>query len=367
MPRLLSVAHMDPPYEVKQDSVVEFAREIFAESYRDIDRLLTVFQNGNIKSRRFSKDLTWFQTPHSLAEKNDAYLETAEKLGTMVVIKCLRESTFLQSPIPYEEIDAIFFVSTTGMATPSMEARIMNKLPFRQTTKRIPIWGLGCAGGTSGLARACEYCKAYPEAKVLLIALELCSLTFQKGDLSKSNLVGTSLFSDGVACVCIGGDGASTESVQPTYRIPSCVDAQSTLKPNSLGVMGWDVKDDGLYVVFSRDIPSIVKNWVQSNVVSFLEKNELTLDEVEYFIAHPGGKKVLDAYVDAFSIPDEKTSYSRDVLRDHGNMSSATVLYVLENVMKEAATGTKKEWGLMTSLGPGFSSELLLLKWEETV
>lgn len=177
----------------------------------------------------------------------------------------------------------------------------MNVLPFSPHTKRIPIWGLGCAGGAAGIARAYEYCMAFPNAKVLVIAAEFCSLTFQENDHTKSNLIGTSLFSDGVACICVAGDKAADAEVRPRV-----IATQSALMPNSEEVMGWDIRDDGLFVVFSKDIPSLIQSWLKPQVQSFLQKHHLSISDIHHFIAHPGGKKVIDAYEDALGIGKEK-------------------------------------------------------------
>ena len=361
MPIILSVAEETPQHVMTQDRVMEFAEELFSETFRDIKRLLPVFKNGQIEKRHFAKDIDWFKTDHSLEERNDAYIETSVELGTKAIQKCLGSEDFLAKHIPYEDIDAIITISSSGLATPSLEARIMNILPFSRSTKRIPIWGLGCAGGASGLSRAFEYCRAFPKGKVLVLSVELCSLTFQRNDRSKSNLVGTSLFADGVACALVCGDDSNYQEYQKLDAYPTIVDTNSALMENSLDVMGWDIKDEGLYVVFSRDIPTIVEGWLQPIVLSFLQSNGLAMNDVHYFVAHPGGKKVLEAYCKALELEKEKTNISLDVLREFGNMSSATILYVLRRFME---AGERDRLGLAAAMGPGFSSELLLLRWQ---
>lgn len=360
MPRILSVGTGIPQFAISQAETMEFARQLFSKSVKDIDRLLNVFHNGEIESRNFAKDLQWYKHDHSFAEKNDAFIEIAVDLCIESIDACLH-SPSLDETISYSEIDAIFTICTSGLSTPSLEARIMNILPFSKNTKRIPIWGLGCAGGASGLSRAFEYCKAFPHAKVLVVAVELCSLTFQKDDLSKSNLIGTSLFADGAAAALICGD--ETNFNQYTSKaLPAVLDTQSTLMDDSLDVMGWDIKDNGLYVVFSKSIPSLVEKWLEPNVTEFLQNHGLTSSDIEHFIAHPGGKKVINAYEKALGLAPEKTAASLEVLREHGNMSSATVLYVLQKFMNQPIHAG--EYGMITALGPGFSSELLLVRWE---
>jgi alkylresorcinol/alkylpyrone synthase len=361
MSRVVSVGTYDPPHVIEQAETVAFVRGLFGKGHEDIQRLLTIFDNSLIEKRHFTMPKEWYGQTHALQERNDLYIKYATELGIEAIRACVGDRQFLTRDIPCEEIDAIFFVSTTGMATPSIEARIMNRLPFSAHTKRVPIWGLGCAGGVSGIARAGEYCTAFPRAKVIVIALELCSLTFQPEDLSKSNLVGTSLFADGVACVLVTGDDVELNGLAELPSLPYITVSQTTLMPDSERIMGWDVKNDGLFVIFSRDIPDIIRRWLKGNVDEFLTRQKLTRRDIQHLVAHPGGRKVLEAYQDALEMTEEMTAIPRAVLRDHGNMSSPSVLYVLKECMRQQiAPG---EIGLMTALGPGFTSELLLLKW----
>ncbi|WP_419393751.1 type III polyketide synthase [Cytobacillus praedii] len=361
MPSIVSVGEAIPKHILRQNEVMIFAQELFSESFRDISRLLNVFHNGQIEKRHFVKGMEWFRADRSFKERNDAYIDGAVELGIEAIENCLKSKLFLKREIAANEIDAIFCISSSGIATPSIEARIMNKLPFAPHTKRIPIWGLGCAGGAAGLSRAYEYCLAFPNSKVLVLTIELCSLTFQRNDHSKSNLIGTSLFADGVACTLVTGDCTDKTSFQRLESSPSIIAAQSTLLPDSLDIMGWEVKDEGLYVVFSKDIPSIVEGWLRPNVTSFLSDQKMGINDIKHFIAHPGGRKVLDAYVQSLGMDPSMTSKSLEILKSYGNMSSSTILYVLKRFMEEGRAG---EFGLAAALGPGFSSELLLLKWE---
>ncbi|HHW38579.1 MAG TPA: type III polyketide synthase [Bacillales bacterium] len=362
MANIVSVGLCTPPYRISQEKTVEFVRELFQDSFHEIERLLKVFQNGQIKERYFSVPLEWFSEDHTFAEKNEIFIEKAVEFGISAITECLHNLTFLQKPVPYEDIDAIFYISSSGLATPSIDAKIMNKLPFRNSCKRIPIWGLGCAGGASGLSRAFDYCKAFPKAKVLVLSVELCSLTFQKNDHSKSNLIGTSLFADGVGCALIVGLEADLTFQDADTALPRIVATQSLLLPDSEDVMGWSIKNEGFFVVFSKDIPSIIRTWVKSNVENFLDEQHLTMGEIEHFVAHPGGKKVLGAYVEAFGFGKEKINNSLEVLTNYGNMSSATILYVLKKFLENSSK--KGDLGLVAAVGPGFSSELLLLRWE---
>ncbi len=359
MPKILSVSTHDLPVEIQQEQAVELTRSLFSKRYKDIERLLRVFQNGDIKKRNVCMPLEWYAHSHDFEERNQLYIQHAVQIGEQAILHCLKGDGTLRETVSPTSIDAIFFISSSGISTPSIEVRIMNRLPFLDDTKRIPIWGLGCAGGAAGISRAYEYCLAFPKANVLVLALELCSLTFQKDDYSKSNLVGVSLFSDGAACALVAGDEST---LQASCAMPRIVATTSKLMPNSEDVMGWDVKSNGLYVVFSKSIPAIITDWLGPFVHQFLDKHHLSKDDIIHFVAHPGGKKVLQAYENALRFTDHKTKISRNILREHGNMSSPTILYVLKQFMKNNPIAG--EYGLMAALGPGFCGELLLLKWE---
>jgi len=359
MPKILSVSTVKPPHRVHQEQAVELTRSLFSEKYNDIERLLKVFQNGDMEARNVCMPLEWYGQKHDFEERNQLYIQHAVDFGVQAVQSCLQGNGMLDTPIDPSMIDALFFMSSSGISTPSIDARIMNRIDFRDDMKRIPIWGLGCAGGAAGMSRAYEYCLAFPEANVLVLSVELCSLTFQKDDYSKSNLVGVSLFSDGIACALVTGDCSLIKVKKAT---PTIIATTSKLMPNSENIMGWDVKNSGLYVVFSKSIPAIITNWLGPVVHEFLENQGLTKDDITHFVAHPGGKKVLEAYENALGFDQTKTAISRQVLRENGNMSSPTILYVLEQFMeREPVAG---DYGLMAALGPGFCSELLLLKWE---
>lgn len=333
---LLSVSNAIPPNEMSQETTVEFAKEMFQDSFKDIDRVLAVFKNGEIQKRQFAEELSWYKKTHTFEEKNQKYVDKAVQLSVEAIHNCLGNNNMLLSnTIDYEEVDAIFFISSTGISTPSIDAKIMNQLPFKETTKRIPIWGLGCAGGAAGLSRAYEYCKAYPSSIVLVVSVELCSLTFQHDDQSKSNLIGSSLFADGVACVCLVGNTFDWKTRSKLALLPQIKATRSTFMKDSEDVMGWEIKNNGFYVVFSRDIPNIIHKWLRPNVISFLQENSLTLDDISHFVAHPGGKKVLDAYITGLGFTENHLRISKEVLIKHGNMSSVTVLYVLQEYLRQ--------------------------------
>jgi alkylresorcinol/alkylpyrone synthase len=253
-----------------------------------------------------------------------------------------------------EDIDYIIYINTTGLATPSIDARLINELGLRPNTRRTPIWGLGCAGGVAGLAHAYHYILGHPEAKVLLVAAELCGLTFMPDDPSKSNLVACALFGEGAAAALITGDTGGDGGLEMKAT-------QSAFYPDSLNVMGWHVVSQGLQVVFDKRIPEIVANNSTAELDSLLEQNHLTRKDIARYLYHPGGMKVLDAYIEAYDASEEAFACSRETLRDFGNMSSVTVLFVLERYLR-SENKPHGAHGVISALGPGFCSESILVR-----
>jgi len=352
MPRIEAVATVVPPHVVHQEESKALARHFFQDAFPDIDRLLGVFAQSHIRKRHFCMPLDWFSTDQAFAEKNRLYVEHAEALAWEASSLCLQKAG-----LSADSIDCLMFVSSTGIATPSLDSRLVNKLGLRPNITRVPLWGLGCAGGAMGLSRACEYASAYPHRRILLVSVELCGLTFIRQDMSKSNLVATSLFADGAAAVLIEGDAVERQSSSPQLHFHA---SRTTTWPDTLDVMGWEVTEPGLKVVFSRDIPTLIRQSMKENVEHFLDPYETSIQDVNHFIFHPGGAKVLTAYQQSLGLSTEATRLSEEVLHDFGNMSSPTVLFVLEKSMERPwKTGDK---GLVAALGPGFSSELLLLE-----
>ncbi len=360
---IISIGKHLPPHCLHQNDAAAFAKKQFGEHFRNIDRLLPVFESAEIDTRYFAMPLEWYSSGPTFEEKNERYIALSVEYSEAAIRECLESSFYLKDTVDCSEVDAIFFVSTTGIATPSIEARIMNVLPFSPHTKRIPIWGLGCAGGAAGLSRAKDYCLAHPDKAALVVNVELCSLTFQHGDYSKSNLIGTALFGDGVSCVLVTGAESTIKKRSKLTSIPDVIATQSTLMKDSEDVMGWEVSNEGLHVVFSKSIPSIVSTWLEPNVREFLSSESKKPEQIDYFIAHPGGTKVLTAYEEALGLDRSMTDVSRGILRQYGNMSSVTIIFVLDQFLRDDCI--VGDTGLMAALGPGFCSELLLLEWKE--
>lgn len=352
MSSIVSAGTSDAKYRLPQSEVKEFVNNLFSNSGVNIERMISVFDNSTVEERHFSMPIEWFKINRSFPERNKLFIENALIISEEAVNKCLEKAG-----LDVSDVDHLFFVSTTGISTPSIDALLINRMKFKPHVKRTPIWGLGCAGGAAGLSRAMDFTKAYPGKICLVVAVELCSLTFQKDDLSKSNIVATSLFSDGSAAVIIGG----SESKIAGKAELKLIDSLSTLYYDSLDVMGWEIVEQGFRVIFSRDIPTIVKDFVHPNIQEMLDEHKLSLENIKHYVTHPGGLKVINAYEESLGITNGAFNNSRKVLREHGNMSSPSVLYVLNEFLNEHKySGGEK--GLISALGPGFSSEIILFE-----
>jgi len=350
MPVIAAVATAVPPYRISQREVRDIAREWFHGYLSDVERYLTVFDNAAIDTRYLSAPIEWYLRPHGFGAANDVFIDVACRLGEDAARRCLD-----RAGITPAEVDHIFVVTTTGLGTPSLDARLMLLLDMRPTTRRTPIWGLGCAGGLGGLARAQEYVRAFPEQRALLVSVELCSLTMQWDDRSKQNLVAFSLFADGAAAVLVEGDYVARRSG------PRVVETRSTLFPDSLDLMGWDVVDAGFRVVFGSRIPAVVTHHFRNLAAELLRRHGRRPEDIRHHIYHPGGTKVLRAYDNALGLAPDALAHSRAVLRDYGNMSSATVFFVLERFLSDDAM-RPGDLGLLSAFGPGFTADLALIE-----
>ena len=339
-PRILSVATALPPYRIGQQEAKTFARGMFSRRDGDFERLLPIFDNVNVDSRYFCVPVEWFERDHGFPEKNALYVEHALDLSEKAAARAL--GRIGAGP---EDVGAVFFVSTTGISTPSLDSKLIFRLGLSEHTRRVPIWGLGCSAGAAGIARASEHARLYPDQLVLLVAVELSGLTFQRGDRSRSNLISTSLFADGAAAVLLGNASG-----------PEVLGSFSTTWPDTEDVMGWDLVDTGLKVQLSKSVPAIVREKFRGNLEEACTSLGFAFDDLEHFVLHPGGSKVLDAFENVLGLEPGGLAISRDVLRDCGNMSSVTVLFILERFLEggEFAPG---DLGVLSAMGPGFSAE----------
>jgi len=354
MPLLAAISKIDFPFKVDQQEIKQYAKDFFAPSFPQVERMLSAFDNTEIKTRNLCKPLDYYSSLHSFEEQNKVFIQLALDYSVKAVEECLA-----LAQIKKEEITDLIFVSSTGLATPSLDALIINKMRLNPFISRIPIFGLGCGGGVSGFSKANILAKSNPDAVILLVAVELCSLTFLRNDFSKSNFIGSSLFSDGVSASIITGDNHEIKTKNKITFLAT----QSKLYYDTLDIMGWEFLGTGFKVVFSQNIPAFISKNVRADVTSFLAKYSLTLSDIKNFIFHPGGKKVLTAYEEALSMNEDSLNNTREIMVNYGNMSSPTVLYVMEKFFKE---GYEEGYGLMLSVGPGFSTEMVLLQMKKT-
>jgi alkylresorcinol/alkylpyrone synthase len=341
---LLSLATSVPPYSFQQKDVLEAAWEVFGSRFPDYDRFASIFANTGIVRRHGVKPFEWYLTQRGWPERTAAYLEGAERLFVDAATKALREAG-----LDAADIDTVVTVSSTGIATPSLEARVARRLGFRSDISRVPVFGLGCAGGVSGLSIAARLAEARPGTNVLMVAVELCSLALRLDELTKANIVATSLFADGAAALVLrAGDGGQTQ-----------IEASGEhLWPDTLGIMGWNVDPLGFGVIFRRTIPEFVTKELKPALSQVLGRMKLGLDDVDRLICHPGGAKVIDAIEGAMSLDQGTLEHERSVIADYGNMSAPTVLFVLE---RARAHGLPKR-SLVTALGPGFTASCVSLR-----
>jgi len=345
--RIAGVATAVPPYVLNQGDISARLRAQFSES-AVVSRLLPVFANTGIERRYSCVPVEWYYETHGWHDRNDIYLDYAQRL-----LENAARDALARANRTVEDVDAIVVVSTTGIATPSLDALLMNRMSFKRTVRRLPIFGLGCVGGAIGIARAATFADAHPGSTVLLLVVELCALWFRRDELTKSNIVATALFGDGAAAAVFTAEGAG-----PLVQASGEYTFASTLD-----IMGWDVAEDGLSAVFSRDIPQLVETELRDVVDAYLAQSGLTRDDVDHFLSHPGGTKVLEALEHAFGRDDGSLSDSRAVLSEYGNMSSVTLLFVLERALARGALSSNG-WrrALLTAMGPGFTAAFVTLE-----
>ena len=360
-PRLAAVAGAFPPNYYDQDTLIAAFRREWAARHYNLDRIEQLHRNVLVGGRHLALPLEDYGRLQSWGQANDAWIGAALDVGERAVraaLECAR--------LDVAEVDALFFVTVTGISTPSLDARLMNRLRLPSRVRRVPIFGLGCLAGAAGVARASDYVRAYPRQVAVLLSVELCSLTLQREDLSIPNLIATGLFGDGAAAaVIVGGErrAAGEEGDNEAGpRWPQVLATNSVFYPDSEEVMGWSISERGFKVVLSADVPKVVQEHLAHDVDAFLSGQGLTRADIAAWIAHPGGPKVLEAVQQALDLPPAALETSWRSLREVGNLSSTSVLLVLDEVMRER-TPAPGQYGLMFAMGPGFCSELVLLRW----
>jgi len=347
--RIVGVGSALPPHYYDQETLLEAFREHWAERYFNLRRLEQLHENVLVGGRHLALPIEEYQRLETWGQANDHWIRVAQELGGEAVLRALDKAGSTT-----DDMDALFFVTVTGVATPSIDARLMNRLALPPSVKRVPIFGLGCVAGAAGVARAADYLRGNPGDIAVLLSVELCSLTLQREDLSVPNLIASGLFGDGAAAVVLVGSDRAASG-------PRVVAHRSIFYPDTEEVMGWQVSDKGFKVVLSAEVPEMVRRHLRGDVDAFLAANGLTREEISVWISHPGGPKVLEAMQEALELPDNALDGAWKTLREVGNLSSTSVLLVLQQALESPPPSGS--WGVMLAMGPGFCSELVLLRW----
>jgi alkylresorcinol/alkylpyrone synthase len=349
MPQIIALATAIPPYRLDQAT----ARDEMARLCRDhphLSRLVAVFDRSGVETRYLVHPSEWYLATRTFDERNREYAARGLELIEQAARTCLEQSSTTPG-----DIDHLFFVTTTGLATPSLDARLAARLGLRPTVRRSPLFGLGCAGGAGGLVRACDVLKHAPDERALVVSLEICSLVFSTHARTATDLVGVALFGDGAAAALVVGDRHAAGGV-------NIVGTRTRLFPEAQHLMGWDFTGDGMRLVLSRDIPAFVSDQLAPVVRDFVGGLGTSINEFDHYVLHPGGPKVMATYRTAFGLEERAVAVARESMRRYGNLSSASVLFMLSDVMSNGKPRVG-ETGVMLALGPGFACEMLVLQW----
>lgn len=348
--RIAAVGSAFPPHYVDQETLIAAFREAWASRYYNVSRIEELHRHALVGGRHLALPLECYPRLVDFADANDAWIRVGTDVGAAAI-----EDALGRAGLGVGDVDALWSTSVTGLAVPSLDARLVNRLGFRPDLKRVPIFGLGCVAGAAGVARAADYLIGHPREVAVLLAVELCSLTLQRDDLSMPNLIASGLFGDGAAAVVLTGAERGRAG-------PEVIGTRSVFYPGTEDVMGWRVRTSGFQVVLSAEVPEMVRKHLRGDIDGFLAEHRLGYDDIAVWVAHPGGPKVLQAMEETFPLPAGALDLAWQSLREVGNLSSASVLLVLKETLARAAP-PQGSYGLMTAMGPGFCSELVLLRW----
>ncbi|HEY3836696.1 MAG TPA: 3-oxoacyl-[acyl-carrier-protein] synthase III C-terminal domain-containing protein [Bryobacteraceae bacterium] len=348
--KILSAASAFPQHYYPQEVLLTALRNYWAGELSRPETLDRLHSRACVDGRYLAYPMADYYTMQTFGDFNRAWMKAAEELGNQALCRALS-----RAGVTPREIDAIFFVSVTGVCSPSIDAKLVNRMRLSPHIKRIPIFGLGCVAGAAGISRAADYVRAFPDHVAALVSVELCSLTLQKKDLSVANLISSGLFGDGAAAVLVAGANRPQQG-------PEIIATRSTFYPDSEYVMGWDISEKGFQIVLSPSVPEVIREHLGVDLDAFLGDHGLTRRDISSWIMHTGGPKVLEATQDALGVGPDALRLSWECLRKTGNLSSASVLCVLEQVM-EHERPRSGDFSVLAAAGPGFCSELVLLKW----
>jgi alkylresorcinol/alkylpyrone synthase len=350
MARIAAVGAAFPPNFYDQETLLAAFRSHWATRHYNLDRLEALHRNVMVGGRHLALPLEAYASLSGFGAANDAWARVGLEVGEAAAREALAGAGLAPG-----EVDAVIFVSTTGIAAPSLDARLANRLGLPARVKRMPIFGLGCVAGAAGIARAADYVTAFPDQVALLLSVELCSLTLQRDDLSIPNLIASGLFGDGAAAVVVTGRRRGR-------RGPRVLATRSVFYPDTEGVMGWTITDRGFNVMLTAEVPEVARRFLRRDVDALLGEHGLARADIASWIAHPGGPRVLEAMAEALEIGDAALAPTWRCLREVGNLSSASVLLVLKDILENHAP-PGGSLGVILALGPGFCSELVLVRW----
>jgi len=350
--RIAAVGHAFPPHFYDQETLIGAFRDLWGRRHYNLERLDRLHRNVMVGSRHLALPLDAYAGLDTWGKANDAWIRVAQEVGEAAVRTALDKAG-----VSTGDVGALYTVTVTGVATPSLDARLVNRLRLSPGVRRVPIFGLGCLAGAAGVARAADFLAGHARDIVVLLSVELCSLTLQPEDLSIPNLIASGLFGDGAAAVVLVGDERSEAPAGPRV-----VASASSFYYDTERVMGWDISEKGFQVVLSAEVPEMVRKHLRRDVDAFLAEQGLTRADIARWIAHPGGPKVLEAMQEELELPDGALAVTWRSLEEVGNLSSTSVLLVLEETLEQQRPPAGSH-GLMMAMGPGFCSELVLLRW----
>jgi alkylresorcinol/alkylpyrone synthase len=353
--RIASAASAFPKHYYSQKQLLERLQDYWGDQLKNPLLLARLHRNVTVDGRYLAIPAEQYVDIKTWGQANDIWIRVAQELGEQALCLALHKAGMETS-----DLGCLLFTTVTGVASPSIDGMLINRMGLPTNIRRTPIFGLGCVAGAAGIARAADYVRAYPKQAAALVSVELCSLTLQREDLSVANLISSGLFADGAAAVIV--TGADFETPGPAVSGPKILATRSIFYPNTEDMMGWNISEKGFRIILSTEVPTLIRQNLGRDVDAFLADTGHKRSDLKSFVLHTGGPKVLDASADALGLHNGELEASWDCLRKVGNLSSASVLCVLEDVMKNRRPepGTL---GLLAAMGPGFCSELLLLEW----
>jgi alkylresorcinol/alkylpyrone synthase len=348
--RIASAASAFPKHYYSQKTLLKELQQYWGDRLANPNMLARLHRNVAVEGRHLALPTEKYYEIKTWGQANDIWIQVAQELGEQALCRALHHAGRST-----QDVNALFFTSVTGISSPSIDALLINRMGLSRNIRRVPIFGLGCVAGAAGIARAADYVRAYPDQAAALVSVELCSLTIQKEDLSVANLISAGLFADGAAAVIVTGDQVESHG-------PAILATRSVFYPETEEMMGWNISEKGFRITLSPEVPILIREHLGQDVDAFLKDHGLTRHDLKSWVLHTGGPKVLEATATALDLHNGQLDASWDCLKRVGNLSSASVLVVLEDVMRNRRPepGTL---GLLAAMGPGFCSELVLLEW----